>query len=261
MKKIKDSIEILESAPSPKKMEKKHNLVMKTTLADKEYNVVSFDYVKNNPHHNFEMMVNMKEYQGNTLLLYAENVHDMIDALMNGNIDRGGGSACLRPFLYPHGVSSNVFAMGIVTGYSRAAGGFKTKTSYVEAMIRLNFLMIHSIIRIHDIRRVIFSCRSDNVFKFGSSIFQPCKDVVDYISDNICDIFTGPILEEKLDSKNEMKKFKEVKSAFVEHFKFVSSVVNLLARVLPHINEEKASANLVKIKKDGKYALSTGDFV
>lgn len=250
-KKLKtQSPEVIESAKTPPQ-KKKHHVVVDNTVDGCKFQVVGVEYVKDHPDHDYAKMVKNDEYKGDTLMLYAENAQDFFKALIGKDNRAGGGSACIRPFLYPEGVKSNVFSMGIITGFSIRQGGFECLSPPAKMMLNLNFRMIASVIVEHNIKRVIFPCSNQDVHLFGSGIFNPAREVTQYISDKIVDIYTLP-------SSEKLKPFDVYKELLVNTWSQLVTLVDVCATIRPLIKDDKASPLLLEAKSRYIKTLLTG---
>lgn len=141
----------------------------------------SIVYHKDDPDHDFTLMVKNPKYAG-TLILYAENYMSWRNP---GLQPIGGGSAVIRPMAHPKGMANTagVYVAGIVTGYSPATGGFVDLGKDEKLAIDLCFYNILNILRDHnDIHNVVFACDSGNHNLFGTSIFKVSEAAINYIS-------------------------------------------------------------------------------
>lgn len=240
--------EVME-ASSPVTFEKKHHVLVQNDMEGRQ--VMGVEFVKDDPNHDFAKMIDNPHWNKDTLFLYAENAHDFLLALCKQDIRPGGGSACMRPYLYPHTLKDGKVSMGIVTGYSISAGGFQNLSPMTKAMIDLNVDLIRAVIAKHDIKRIIFPCRSDNVQLFGSGIFHPSACITSYISDRLAHMLTIPL------SGVPPVDFDKQKSAlmrFAEHVTYV----DILAKTVRLIPKDTTKKELVDIKTRFFQVVSTG---
>lgn len=113
--------------------------------------------------------------------IFMENVYDMYTTT-----EGGAGTAALRPWTVQREGDNRIYAGGIPSGWSRAAGGFDEWTPFVKtaidtAMTRLEFT-IKSETR--PIKRILYSADKDNPQLIGTGIFADTihPKVVQYIS-------------------------------------------------------------------------------
>lgn len=145
----------------------------------------SMVFHKNDPDHDFSLMVLNPKYAG-TLFLYAENYMCWRNP---GLQPIGGGSAVIRPMATGTVKTAGALVTGIVTGYSSTTGGFEVLGKDEKLIIDLCFYKIFHILKTNpNVHNVVFACDSSNKHMFGQSIFNVCKEVTDFISGKLIEI-------------------------------------------------------------------------
>ena len=139
----------------------------------------SIIFHKNDPDHDFSLMVLNPKYAG-TLFLYAENYM----CWRNPSLQlTGGGSAVIRPMAAGTVQTAGALVAGVVTGYSSTTGGFEVLGKDEKLIIDLCFYKIFHILKANpNIHNVVFACDPFNKERFGQSIFTVGKAVIDFIS-------------------------------------------------------------------------------
>ena len=117
-------------------------------------------------------------------------------------------------------------------------------------MLNLNFKMIASVIVEHNIKRVIFPCRAQDVHLFGSGIFNPSAEVTQHISNKIVDLYTLPF--------EKLKSFDYYKEVLVVTWSQLVTLVDVCATIRPMIDKKKASPLLLEAKGRYMETLLTG---
>ena len=144
----------------------------------------SMVFHKNDPDHDFSLMVLNPKYAG-TLFLYAENYMCWRNP---GLQPIGGGSAVIRPMAAGTAKTAGALVAGVVTGYSTTTGGFEVLGKDEKLIIDLCFYKILHILKTNPIRNVVFACDPSNKQMFGQSIFNVCKEVTGFISGKLIEI-------------------------------------------------------------------------
>ena len=144
----------------------------------------SLVFHKNDPDHDFSLMVMDPKYAG-TLFLYAENYMCWRNPLLE---PRGGGSAVIRPMAAGTINTAGALVAGVVTGYSTTTGGFEVLGKDEKLIIDLCFYKILHVLKTNPIRNVVFACDPSNKQMFGQSIFNVSKDVTGFISGKLIEI-------------------------------------------------------------------------
>lgn len=147
--------------------------------------VLSCKYTEKNTDGDFRWMLRQPQY-AMSLFLYSENV---VDWLTQEN--KGGGTACLRPFTYnAHKlmkIECEPRAAGLPTGWSRQSRGFSRLDNLTKEAINFAFDHIVALIReLKTIDTVIYSC-AENDYDIGVNIFKGSlsDEVVSYITARI----------------------------------------------------------------------------
>lgn len=130
----------------------------------------------------FKWMVKQPAYD-NCAFLFTENYIDMV----REDSVAGGGTACLRPYSMYHQIDGKPLrAMGIPTGWSSDALGFRDLDRDTKRLVDLSFERIAVILQttLQSVTTLYFSCDSQDTTKLGTGIFAKTlhSDVVDYIS-------------------------------------------------------------------------------
>lgn len=145
----------------------------------------SMVYHKDDPDHDFSLMVTNPKYAG-TLLLYAENYMCWRNPTLQSI---GGGSAVIRPYAAGTFKTAGAFVAAVVTGYSTTTGGFEHLGKDEKLIIDLCFYNILHILKTNpSIRNIVFACDPVNKHIFGQSIFNVSKTVTDFISGKLIEI-------------------------------------------------------------------------
>lgn len=143
--------------------------------------VFCINYIPNNPHYDFKLMINSDKYQ-DTLFLYNDDIENRTSSLVTKYTK---GNAIIRKY---NSFNNNLIkprSAGIVTG-SLKTKGFTTLDKKNIDLIDQSFSLIEFIIKEHKYHKVIFSGDKNNFI--GSNIFNLNHEIKIYITQKIWDL-------------------------------------------------------------------------
>lgn len=141
--------------------------------------IVPIVYNRDDKRTDFAHLIEDDEFMRTSLLLYSENVKRWIDWT---DVTPGSGSAAIRPHAWSFCQDRAPKCLGIPTGFSADAGGFKQLGFDEKRAIDIAFKRVIALCRAYpQIDKICFSADAHDQRKIGTMTFRLCDAVVDYI--------------------------------------------------------------------------------
>lgn len=164
--------------------------------------LVPIVYDKKTEQGDFKQMITDPQYK-DAVFIIQENV---LDGLNWENSTAGAGTAAIRPYSWVYNQDEQPKALGIYTGWSVHAGGFRFENDRtieaIDVCIDRLYLLL---LKYPSIKRIIYSANPNDKDILGTGIFDTLESVLRYVSFKLIELENGnyrsPFPDKKPDEK------------------------------------------------------------
>lgn len=152
----------------------------------------------------FKTMITDPQYK-DAVFIIQENVKDGLDW---DDSTGGAGTAAIRPYCWVYNQDEKPRAIGLYTGWSVAAGGFKYFNDRTEEAVDVCIDRLYLLLKKYpSIKRIIYSANASDKDLLGTGVFNPSESILRYASCRLLDLTNNNLLfADKLPNSDDLDK-------------------------------------------------------